>query len=196
MPQPDHSDVLLRSELLVPLCVDLDGTLIRTDILWESFVALWRRPIVALRALFTLSLHGKAAFKALLAAEVDIDPVTLPYREDVLDFVKGQYKAGRNVILATATHRIVAQRVANHLKVFSRVFATEDGINLSGVQKRTALESAYGAHGFDYIGDSRKDLPIFSAARNTLLVDPSRSLLEKASAIGGVSEFFPNIGRV
>lgn len=174
----------------IPLCVDLDETLIRTDILWESVIQLWRSPVVALRALLALMLHGKAAFKAVLAEAVTIDPATLPYRDDVLEFVRLQHAKGQDVVLATATHRIVAQRVADHLGVFCRVFATEGGVNLSGVHKRAALEAAYGKRGFDYVGDNQKDLPVLSVAREALLVDPSRSLLRKASAVGNVSRVF------
>jgi len=190
MPQQNHSVDTTGDKQPVPLCVDLDRTLIRTDILWESIVQLWRSPVTALRALLALLLHGKAAFKTVVAEAITINPASLPYREDVLEFVKAQHRAGRDVILATATHRIPAQSVADHLGVFFRVFATESGINLSGVHKQAALESAYGKGGFDYVGDSDKDLPIFSAAREALLVSPSRSLLERASAVGNVARVF------
>ncbi len=174
----------------VPLCVDLDGTLIRTDILWESAVQLWRSPVVAMRALTALLLHGKASFKSVLAEAVLVDPASLPYRDDVLEFVRLEHAKGREIVLATATHRVVAQQVADYLDVFSRFFATENGVNLSGAHKLAALEAAFGKRGFDYVGDSRKDLPVLSAAREALLVDPSRTLMRKASAAGNVSRVF------
>jgi 4-hydroxybenzoate polyprenyltransferase/phosphoserine phosphatase len=174
----------------VALCVDLDGTLIRTDLLWESVIQLWRRPVVALRAVSVLLLHGKAAVKKVLAEAVMIDPAVLPYRDDVLEFVRLEHAKGRDLVLATATHRILAERVASHLGVFCRVFATEDGTNLSGAAKQAALEAAYGKRGFDYVGDNEKDLPVLSAARQALLVDPSHTLLRKASAVGNVSRVF------
>lgn len=174
----------------VPLCVDLDETLIRTDVLWESVIRLWSNPLLALGAVAALVLRGKAGFKSKLAAEIPIDPATLPYREDVLEYVRSQHAAGREVVLATATHRIVAQRIADHLKLFSRVFATDGATNLSGARKSAALESAFGRRGYDYVGDGRKDLPVFAAAREALLVDPSRSLLAKASAKGNVARVF------
>src|SRR5712691_8053862 len=189
-PQSKHSDAATRDEPPVPLVVDLDRTLIRTDILWESAVQLWRSPGVAARALLALPLRGKAEFKTILAGGTAIDPATLPYREDVLEFVRSQHAIGRDVVLATATHRIMAQRVADHLGMFCRVFATEDGNNLSGDHKRAALESTYGRRGFDYVGDDQKDLTIFLVARQALLVDPSQSLLKKASAAGNVSRVF------
>lgn len=190
MPQQFNSGVAARQDRLVPLCVDLDHTLIRSDILWESIVQLWRSPVGVLRVLLALLLGGKAAFKTLLAETTEIDPACLPYREDVLEFARSQHEIGRDVVLATATHRIVAQRIADHLGLFVRVFATDSGTNLSGAHKRAALESAYGKHGFDYVGDHQKDLAIFSVAREALLVSPSRSLLEKATARGNVSRVF------
>jgi len=178
----------------IPLCVDLDDTLIRTDILWESVIQLWRHPLVAGRALLALLSGGKADFKGTLAEAIDIDPATLPYRDSVLEFVNEQRAVGRDVILATATHRRWAQPVATHLGVFTTVFATEGRTNLSSTLKRDALESAYGKRGFDYIGDHRKDLPIFSAARQALLVNPSQSLLRQASTSGNVSKVFSDTG--
>lgn len=182
------------ADLSTPLCVDLDGTLIRTDILWESIVRLWRNPVSLLRALLALLLHGKAAFKTVLAEAVAINPAALPYREAVLEFARAQHHAGCTVVLATATHRQVAQDIADHLGIFSRVFATENGVNLSGARKREALEAAYGNRGFDYIGDSHKDLPVFAAARHALLIAPSRALLSKTSALTEVSRIFSEPG--
>jgi 4-hydroxybenzoate polyprenyltransferase/phosphoserine phosphatase len=174
----------------VPLCVDLDGTLIRSDTLWESVVQLWRRPATLARALLALACGGKAAFKAVVAAGIDLEPAHLPYREEVLAFVKAQRDLGREVVLATAAHRTVAERVAAHLGMFSRVLATDGKVNLSGVSKRAALESCYGARGFDYIGDDLKDVPIFASAREALLVEPSAALLRRARAQASVSRVF------
>lgn len=181
---------MMEPRKFAPLCVDLDHTLIRTDILWELIVQLWRRPFLLLSALVALLKNGKAAFKTVLAKKLEIDPATLPYHQEVLDFIRAQNEIGREVVLATATHRIVAERIADHLRIFSRVLSTEGQVNLSGLHKRDALIAIYGKQGFDYIGDNQKDLPIFSAAREALLVNPSPSLLKRASAIAHVSRVF------
>lgn len=175
---------------MVPLCVDLDETLIRTDILWEMAVQFWRKPMIALNAALALVRHGKAAFKAELAAHFPLDPASLPYRNDVLEYIRAQREAGRVLVLATATHRVVAQRVADHLGIFSRVFATENEENLSGDRKRAALVAAFGERGFDYLGDHRKDLPIFASARKAMLVEPSPTLLREASEVSTVALVF------
>lgn len=178
------------SAVAVPLCVDLDGTLIRTDVLWESVIQLWRHPLAALKALYVLCFRGKAAMKDYLAGVVSIDPASLPYREDVLSYITAQRDVGRSVVLATATQRDIAQRIADHLGVFEMVFATDTQVNLSSQAKRAALERAYGLKGFDYIGDSYKDVAVFAAARQSLLVDPSMRLAQRAESVGAVAHVF------
>ncbi|MGE3532893.1 MAG: UbiA family prenyltransferase [Steroidobacteraceae bacterium] len=175
---------------LPPLCVDLDDTLIRTDVLWECIVQLWRKPGVFVRALLALASRGKAGFKSILAEAIPIDPTALPWREEVLEYLRAQHAAGRTVVLATATHHLWAQPIADHLGLFIRVFATDGAVNLSSISKRDALTSAYGPSGFDYIGDHIKDLPIFSAAREALLVNPSATLQARVSAQGNLGQIF------
>ncbi len=173
----------------VPLCVDLDGTLILSDVLWESIVQLWNKPAAAMRALWALR-RGKAAMKSVLAQEVAIDPAALPYREELLAFLRSQHQSGRHLVLVTATHRVVAQRVADYLGIFQGVMATEGKVNLGGERKKDALVAAYGVGGFDYIGDHTKDLVIFSVARLSLLADSSGRLRKRAAAVGRVDMIF------
>ncbi len=173
----------------VPLCVDLDGTLILSDVLWESIIQLWSKPVTAIRAAWALR-HGKAAMKSILAEEVAIDPAALPYREDLLAYLRSQQEAGRQLVLVTATHRNIAERVADYLGIFSGVMATERTLNLGGERKKEALVAAYGVGGFDYIGDHAKDLAIFSVARLSLLADPSDGLRDKAAKAGKVDMIF------
>ncbi|MBU1969725.1 MAG: UbiA family prenyltransferase [Gammaproteobacteria bacterium] len=173
----------------VPLCVDLDGTLILSDVLWESIIQLWSKPAAAIRAAWAL-LHGKAALKGVLANEVAIDPASLPYREDLLAFLRTEKEAGRQLILVTATHRMIAERVAEHLGIFSGVMATEEKLNLGGEHKKEALVAAYGVGGFDYIGDHLKDMAIFSVARHSFLADPSDRLRKMADKVGNVGRVF------
>lgn len=176
---PKDSEVhgLLAEE--VPLCVDLDGTLILSDVLWEQIVQLWRKPLAGIRASLALR-HGKAAMKAVLADAIPIDPAALPYREDLLAYLREQHAQGRKLILVTATHGHIAHAVAEHLGIFAGVKATDGKLNLGGGNKRDVLVAAYGERGFDYIGDHNKDLPVFASARLALLADPSSSLREKA----------------
>src|SRR5262245_57028209 len=114
----------------IPLCIDLDGTLVQTDTLWESVLQLWRQPLLALRAVGALMVGGKAAFKATIASEIGVDAKTLPYRDEVLEFAKREQAAGRKIVLATAAHRLIAERVDAHLGIFSEIVATDGTTNL------------------------------------------------------------------
>ena len=140
-----------------PLVVDLDGTLIRTDILVESFFALLgRQPQTALLALRELR-AGKAAFKTCLADQAVIELATLPFNEDVLAFVTAEKERGRPVYLASASDKRYVEALAEHLGLFDGVFGSEDGINLAGTRKAEMLCAAFGERGFDYVGDAAVD---------------------------------------
>ncbi|MBB3118067.1 UbiA family prenyltransferase [Pseudoduganella violacea] len=147
-----------------PLVVDLDGTLIYSDLLWESlllflktqFWQLWRLPLWLLR--------GKAGFKHQIAQYVQPDPATLPYDRALLDELAREHGAGRRIVLATGSQRQLAERIAAHLQVFDQVLATED-VNLTAHNKAAALVQHYGAQGFDYIGNATVDIPVWQASR-------------------------------
>ncbi len=169
----------------VPLCVDCDGTLIRTDLLHESvFLVLKKAPWKVLLLPFWL-MRGKAHLKQRLAESADFEWMTLPLNADVLAVVRGAHEAGRMVVLATASHRLLADGLAKHLSLFDEVLATEGSVNLSGERKGARLRSRFGARGFDYVGNSWADLPIWTAARRATLVSSDAEL---AKAVRNVTE--------
>ena len=129
-----HADTRTR-----PLCVDLDGTLVRTDLLVESLVALLKANPLFLFLLPFWLLKGKAYLKQQVADRVDIDPVSLPYNKPFLAWLKQQKKSGRALVLATASNVKHAQAVAGHLKLFDAVFASDARTNLSGTAKGARL---------------------------------------------------------
>ncbi len=149
----------------LPLCVDLDGTLVATDTLWEGVLALLRHQPQALAATPAWLSGGRARFKAELVKRARANPEALPYREEVVAYLEEARAEGRPVVLATASHHDVAQSIADHLGVFSAVMATERGVNLKGPRKAEALVAAFGEAGFEYIGDHAADEPVFARAR-------------------------------
>jgi 4-hydroxybenzoate polyprenyltransferase/phosphoserine phosphatase len=151
------------------LCVDLDGTLVRTDTLKESLIALLRRRPWMVLALPWWLLRGRAHFKAKVAA-FDFDPSLLPYNDDVLAFLRAERAAGRGIALATASHAKSARRIAKHLGLFDAVHATEGDVNCKGAAKAELLVRAYGERGFAYAGDSRADLEVWRRAHSAILV--------------------------
>ena len=164
------------------LFVDLDGTLIQTDLLQEATLALFKRsPWRLLRALLELA-HGRAAFKRALSAAVSPEIRQLPFRVEVLEYIVTQRALGRKVILATAADAVWAQRVAAELGVFDGVLASDGTHNLKSREKLEAIQAYCRAHGsveFDYLGDSAADLPIWREAHGVCLVAPSGRLLRK-----------------
>jgi len=157
------------------LCVDLDGTLVATDTLWESALALLRtQPLRALLLPLWL-LRGRAALKRALASAAPIDVALLPYRAEVLAYIAEARASGRPVLLATASTRAVAERVAAHTRAFDEVVASDDE-NLKGASKRDVLVARFGARGFEYLGDSSADLAVWESAACGSLVGGTPAL--------------------
>ena len=162
-----------------PLCVDLDGTLIATDSLWESILLLFRTWQIFLVPFWLM--RGRYYLKYKVAQHVSLNVTTLPYYENVLTFLKEEKQKGRVLVLATAAHESIAQAVAKHLNLFDVVMASDLDTNLKGVNKRDALIKRFGV--FDYIGDSSADIPIFEAANKSYLVGKDFAIPKKSWTI-------------
>lgn len=170
-----------------PLCVDLDGTLIAGDTLALSVTALMRRrPWSLVPAMLALATRGRAAFKGAVVRQFQPDAATLPWRAPVLEFLERQRRAGRRLVLATAAHNEIAAAVAGHLAIFEAVIASDSGNNLKGAHKVAAIRTFTGGGEFDYAGDSWADVPVFAAARRSILVTTDQRLIAKARAVGQV----------
>lgn len=153
-----------------PLVVDLDGTLIYSDMLWESLLLFLRTCFWQAWRLPLWLLSGKAGFKARIAAKVQPDPATLPYDRDLLADIAAQYGDGRRIVLATGSQRALADGIAAHLRVFDEVHATDGAVNLTSSNKANALVARFGARGYDYVGNSSVDIPVWEAARHAYSV--------------------------
>ncbi|MCY1041425.1 UbiA family prenyltransferase [Corallococcus sp. bb12-1] len=166
----------------VPLAVDLDGTLVRTDTLHENLLVLFKHApwLLLLAPLWVL--RGKAFFKAEVARRARLDVTSLPYTEAVLAFLREEHARGRRLVLATAADRRIADDVAAHLGLFSDVFASEAGVNLSGARKLARLREALGT--FDYAGNDTVDLPLWRESRRVVVVHATAGVLRQAQALG------------
>ena len=159
----------------IPLAVDLDGTLIATDLLWESLFLLIRQNPLYLFMVPVWLAGGKARLKCEIASRVELDPAALPYRPEILQLIDDAKHEGRKVVLATASPEKFADAVADHLGLFDAVISTRPALNLASAAKKAALVESYGEAGFDYVGNSRADLQIFDAARQAIVVAPDRN---------------------
>jgi len=174
----------------VPLCVDLDGTVLRSDLLWESFVRLLRRNPLYLFAALAWWCRGRAALKRELARRVDVPVETLPYTEALLDFLRAERAAGRPLFLVTASDARLAEPVARHLGLFTEVLASDGQTNLRGNAKARKLVERFGPAGFDYAGNSAVDLGVWPQARAGIVVNASPALARRAARVTTVSHTF------
>jgi 4-hydroxybenzoate polyprenyltransferase len=153
-----------RTARPVPLYVDLDGTLVATDTLWETcLLFLARHPLSAWRLPAWL-LRGRAVFKHELARRVTLAPEALPYRPEVLGLIAEARARGAEVILATAADELVAHAVAEHVGHFDGVLASDGAANLKGERKLEAIREHAGGRPFAYVGNDHADAPILEAA--------------------------------
>jgi len=172
----------------IPLAVDLDGTLIATDLLWEGLFLLLRKNPLFLFLVPVWLMSGPARLKQEIAARIDIDPAALPYRAALVERLNAERKAGRRIILATGTPRKFADAIASHLGLFDAVYATDGHENLTSQRKCTRLVAEFGDAGFDYMGNSKHDLKCFDAARAAIVVAPDSAAARWQAAHG--SELF------
>ena len=158
-----------------PLCVDLDGTLVKSDTFYDSLCILIRTHPTAIVRLPRWILHGgKARAKAETAKLVPLDVAHLPYNQAVLRFLDQQHKLGRPIYLATGADHSLASRVADHLGLFTGVLASDGVTNRIGAHKLEALTARFPQ--FDYIGNALPDLPALSASRNPSIANPTLEL--------------------
>ena len=165
-----------------PLVVDLDGTLIRTNMLHESVCRLfWENPASLWRIPYWLC-RGKALLKQQMALRTAIDPRALPFNRDFLAWLQQQRAQGRKLILCTASDLSIANAISEHLGVFDEVMASDGTTNLADKEKADALAERFGHAGFDYAGNSHADLAVWQRARRAVVVNAPAGLADKGQA--------------
>lgn len=174
-----------------PLVVDLDGTLIRSNLMIESLIALLKKSF-RWAVYFPLWLfRGKAEFKMELARRAELDVSAIPFNEPFLEYLRNEKRRGRRLVLATGTCRKLATKVADQLGLFDEVIASTNGRNLTSYTKLGALEERYRETGFDYAGNARADYPIWRAARRAIVVNATPGVTRWARRNARVAQEFP-----
>lgn len=164
-----------------PLCVDCDGTLIASDLLYEAFFLMLKQYPLGLLLLPFWLLKGKVYLKERLAERVTFNWETLPYRSEVMSMLEKAREQGRQVVLVTASPKLWADGIAAYLGCFDQVLATENGVNLAGKNKANYLVKLFGARNFDYVGDSHVDLNVWAHAATAIVVTSNNSLAQAAA---------------
>lgn len=166
------------------LAVDLDGTLICSDLLFESFwAAMSHAPIRTLVQMMSGG-GGRAGLKQLLAEQDQVDVTQLPYNAEVIAHIQRWRATGGRVALVTASDQSMAEQVATHLALFDEVHGSDGTHNLKGPAKAAFLTERYGAGGYVYMGDASADLPVWAGAARIVTVNAPRALRAKAENLG------------
>jgi 4-hydroxybenzoate polyprenyltransferase len=159
-----------------PLCVDLDGTLVKNDTLVDGLLVMVRTHSRAVWQIPGWIFRGKAHLKQEVGERVQLDVAHLPYNRPLLTYLEQQKALGRTLYLATGADRHLAERIARHLGLFSGVLASDGEVNLTANHKLEALQSRFGDTGFDYIGNARPDLPLLRSAQTPMIANPDGAL--------------------
>lgn len=158
-----------------PLVLDVDGTFLRTDLLFETFWAgLGQAPRETIKAAFK-HLSDPAKLKARLVELTKVRTDLMPVNPDVAMAAKTAQAEGREVILASASNEALVKRLAADYGLSGRVFASTEGTNLKGKAKARALVEAFGDEGFDYVGNDSVDREVWTHARRALVVGDESS---------------------
>lgn len=159
----------------VPLCVDLDGTLVKSDTLHDALMVMLRQSPVSILKSFGWLRQGKAAFKRNVTSVVMLDAAHLPYNHPLLQFLREEKARGRKIYLATAAEKALADRVADHLGIFDGVLASEGKINLAGKNKLAAFQEMF-PQGFCYIGNALPDAKLLAVCQTPMVANPHGKL--------------------
>lgn len=170
-------------ERVIPLCVDLDGTLLRTDTTWEAVLLLLRNHPASIPLLPFWALRGKLYLKEMLAKTVVMDVRHFPLNEELYAYLKEEAATGRPLVLVTGAAASTAKAVQEHLGIFPQVLATGEGINLTGRHKAKMLVERYGEKGFDYVGNAAIDLKVWPHARHAIVVNAAPGVFRRAGTL-------------
>lgn len=164
-----------QDEILV---VDLDHTLIKTDLLHEQcLIALKKNLLYGFSILMAL-FKGKVALKQFLSSIAPIDPTQLPYNEEVLTLIQTSQAAGKKVILVSASLDSEVKKIAAHLGCFTEAHGSKTE-NLKGITKLKMIQEQLGLSHWSYVGDSRSDLPLWRESHTAYLVETDDYLVNQ-----------------
>lgn len=169
-----------------PLVLDLDGTLLYGDLLFESAAVFIRQNPLHLFLLAWWLLHGIAALKAQLAARINPAVDVAPFNEQLMLFARAAHQAGRPVVLATASHRALADAVAKRFPFVTDVLASTDSLNLKGHRKADALAIRY-PQGYLYAGDAIPDLAIWKRCQGAIYAGRRGSVERRLAAVAPIT---------
>ncbi|MDD9894629.1 MAG: UbiA family prenyltransferase [Gammaproteobacteria bacterium] len=165
----------------LPLYVDLDGTLIKSDLMFESILLLVKQNLMFVIALPFWLVKGRAYFKAQLAERVQVSVDQLPVNKEFHAHLQNEKKQGRELILISASNQDAVEDVSSHFNLFSDAIGSGPILNLKAHKKLEKIKELTEGEQFSYAGNSIDDLPIWQEASEALLVNCSDRLANRVN---------------
>lgn len=186
------TDVYLNNQTTanIPICVRLEGALLKTDLCWESVVGLLRQNLFNVFPVFYWWLRGHNCLSRKLAAALRMDPASLPYHEKLVSWLRGERKSGRNIYLTAAFDQNVARAIAEHLGIFDEVIPVVGCGKLPNQTEVHVLNKKFGKQCFDYAGNSAEDFPVWRAAHAAVVVNASAAVKDELARCTRIDRVF------
>lgn len=171
-----------------PICVDLDGTLVLTDTMWEAFFgALKNHPLLAFQMLWWLK-QGRGYGKHKIAERASLIAESLPYNQELITWLEHQKESGRKLYLVTGSNEKFAKLIAKHVGIFEDVISSTHKRPMSGRDKAAALIERFGKRGFAYAGNAAVDIPVWQAASKVIVVNATPTVIRAAEQLGIITK--------
>ena len=157
--------------------MDLDGTLVATDTLWELIVAFLKAHPLRILTLIQWVFAGKARFKQRLAEAVTLDVESLPYRPECIAWLTEEKQNGRKILLATGADARLATAIAQHLNLFDGVISSDGLLNATGNRKSDLIAAALGGQTYEYAGNAMIDVEVWRNCLTAIVVAPDHGVM-------------------
>lgn len=180
----------MSQQTLPPLCVDLDGTLIRTNSIIDAGVMAIKRNPLRIFPLFVAATKGRAHVKEKIGIYTTHEQLHFVYNTPLIAWLKEQKSRGRKLILATASDTHIATFVANHLALFEEIIASTAKRPIEAATKHIALKKHFSSQSFSYAGNSRDDISIWNIAASAVIVDAPESVQAQVVKNSTVEKIF------
>ncbi len=173
-----------------PLCIDLDGTLIYSDCFLESILKLIKTSPFTILLIPIWIMKGLVVFKNEVFSRVELNPETLPYNLELIEYIKQERALGRRTVLVTASVQSIAEKIGNYLGIFDEIYGTKQDLNLKGANKRDFLVKTFGEKQFVYAGDTTPDLKVWASASAAIVVSNDKEFIKKAEKLVPIEKLF------
>lgn len=164
----------------LPLFVDLDGTVIKSDWMLEAILVMLRRNPLSIFQIVIWLAKGRSNLKQNLAEAVTIDIASLPVNSEFLEFLRAEKTNNRKLILISASPQKAVTAVNDHYKLFDAAIGSDGTINLKSEAKLARIQEFAEGSDFSYAGNSAADLPVWQAAEEIIVVNAESFVADKA----------------